>query len=476
MEKKHQNYYNYLATKQKEDAKTMKKIIALLLAVVMCLSVFAGCGGKTEEPANPAEAAKPEAPAAKQQDVITLRWWAGIPAENGPANVVAAFNEQFKDKGIQVEYERYVNDTEGNLKLDTSLMASGDIDVYVSYGVSRLAQRVDSNMALNLTELIKRDGFDYEGLFGEAVRNTYINGAPYSISTTITKGSFLVNKDMFDAAGIEIPESWTFEEFREVCKKLTSGEGQDKVYGVFWNTQQNISEYWTYLAKRSLGGNAYYKDGGAETNFDNEVLQAAAQLVYDTMQDGTAPTHVDSVTQKLTQEGMFLTGKCAMTVGNWIIRSVKNTEEYPHDFVTAYAPYPVFSEDAAYTYGVAGDATCINPKSENIDAAWEFVKWYATEGVLSMAVGGRIPLCSTIDQDAIIELFLSGTEDLIDAESAKACLLPKAGEVLTPETITTSGEEIKQVLNEEVEAYFTGQKDLAEAFADAKERADEFLK
>lgn len=455
----------------------MKKIIALFMAVVMCLSVFAGCGAK-EESAQPTEAAKPEAaaPAGEQKEVITLRWWAGIPAENGPANVVAAFNEQFKDKGIQVEYERYVNDTEGNLKLDTSLMASGDIDVYVTYGVSRLSQRVDSNMALNLTELIERDGFDYEGLFGEAVQNSYINGEPHSIATVATKGSFLVNKDMFDAAGIEIPESWTFEEFREVCKKLTSGEGQDKVYGVFWNTQQNISEYWTYLANQSIGGNAYYKNGGTETNFDNEALQAAAQLVYDTMQDGTAPTHVDSVTQKLSQEGMFLTGKCAMTVGNWIIRSVKNTEEYPHDFVTAYAPYPVLSEDAAYTYGTAGDEVCINPKSENIDAAWEFVKWYATEGVISMAAGGRIPLCSTIDQDAIIELFLSGAEDLIDAESAKASLLPKAGEVLTPDTITTSGEEIKQVLNEEVEAYFTGQKDLAEAFADAKERADEFLK
>lgn len=456
-----------------------RRIIALLLGAVMCVSTLAGCGAK-EEPAAETPAATEEAEASEEaaepQETITLRWWAGIPAENGPQRVVDAFNEAYKDKGIQVEYERYVNDTEGNLKLDTSLMASGDIDVYTTYGVSRLQQRADSDMALDLTDLIARDGFDYEGLFGESVKSSYINGAPHSISTVITKGSFLVNKDMFDAAGIEIPESWTFEEFREVCKKLTSGEGQDKVYGVFWNTQQSISEYWTYLANQSIGGNAYYKEDGAETNFDNEVLQASAQLVYDTMQDGTAPTHVDSVTQKLTQEGMFLSGKCAMTVGNWIVRSVKNLEEYPHDFVTAYAPYPVYSEDAAYTYGTAGDEVCINPKSENIDAAWEFVKWYATEGILPMAAGGRIPLCSTIDQDAIVAEFLSGAEELIDVESAKATILPKAGEVLTPDTITTSGEEIKQVLNEEVEAYFTGQKELSEAFADAKERADEFLK
>lgn len=458
-----------------------QRIIAVVLGAAMCISAFAGCGSQKETSGNSTGEVDSKSEAAEEktdepQETVTITWWGAIAEESGPQRVVDAFNEEFKDKGIQVEYQRFVNDTDGNLKLDTSLMAGSDVDVYFSYASSGLQQRADSDMALNLAELIERDGFDYEGLFGESVKSSYINGSPYSIATTASKSSLLVNKDMFDAAGIEIPESWTFEEFREVCKKLTSGEGQDKVYGMFWNTQQNIYEYWTYLAKRSLGGDPYYKEGGKETNFDNEILQASAQLVYDTMQDGTAPTHVDSVTQKLTQEGMFLSGKSAMTVGSWIIRSVKNLEEYPHDFVTAYAPYPVYSEDAEYTYGTAGDNMCINPKSEHIDAAWEFVKWYATGGMLPMAYGGRIPLCSTVDQDAIMEEFLSGAEEIIDIESAKAIALPDAQDKLTPDTITTSLEEIRKVLSEEVEAYFTGQKDLQTAFADAKTRGDEFLK
>ena len=173
-----------------------RRIIALLLGAVMCVSTLAGCGAK-EEPAAETPAATEEAEASEEaaepQETITLRWWAGIPAENGPQRVVDAFNEAYKDKGIQVEYERYVNDTEGNLKLDTSLMARGDIDVYTTYGESRVQQRADSDMALDLTDLIARDGFDYEGLFGESVKSSYINGAPHSISTVVTKGSFLVN-------------------------------------------------------------------------------------------------------------------------------------------------------------------------------------------------------------------------------------------------------------------------------------------
>ena len=46
----------------------MKRIIAMLLAVVMCIGLFAGCGAKTEEkPAAPAENAEAAAPAEKAE-------------------------------------------------------------------------------------------------------------------------------------------------------------------------------------------------------------------------------------------------------------------------------------------------------------------------------------------------------------------------------------------------------------------------
>lgn len=110
---------------------------------------------------------------------------------------------------------------------------------------------------MDLSSLIERDKFDYAGLFGESVKSAYINGKPYTIATTLTKGSLLVNKNMFDEAGIEIPTEWTFDEFREICKKLTKGEGQNKVYGMFWNTQQNITEYWLYLVQQTADGRSH---------------------------------------------------------------------------------------------------------------------------------------------------------------------------------------------------------------------------
>ena len=439
----------------------MRKFFIITIVALMVSSIFAGGTGE-------------------QDDVITLRLWMGIPPENGPQLVVDAFNEEFKDKGIQVEYERYVNDDSGNIKLETNLLAGNAIDVYASYGgLVRVAKRVESGMAMDLTEFLERDGIDPVELFGEtAVELTKINGKLYSLPTTLTKPSLLVNKNMFDAAGIEIPERWTYEEFREVAKKLTHGEGQDKVYGMFWNSTQNFYEMQARLSSRILGGDWMYKEGGRESNLNDPIIVKTIGLINDTMNvDHSAPTHVDTVTQRLTMENMFLEEKAAMVVDNFIIRTVKDLEQYPHDFVTVFVPYPLAEEiDDPYSWAVYGDQISINPKTKYPEAAWEFVKWYATKGVEYMAVGGRIGLAKCLDKDHMLDLFFAGYEDIIDVESAKKYFLYNDGDKLTSMTISTKAPEIQKVLNEAGEAIMTGTKGVQEALDEAKIRADEFLK
>lgn len=137
-------------------------------------------------------------------------------------------------------YERFVNDETGNMKLETNLLGGDDVDLYMTYTTTYLQKRATSNMALDLSELIERDGFDLVENFGEMAESFYVDGKPYSIPTKLDQYGMVLNKDLFDEAGIEIPTEWSFDEFREICKKLTHGEGADKVYGVFWNTQQDV--------------------------------------------------------------------------------------------------------------------------------------------------------------------------------------------------------------------------------------------
>lgn len=457
----------------------MKKLLSVCLAAIMVLSI-AGCGAKPADPAPapaPGSAADPAAPAAPEapKETVTIRMWGGVPPEAGPQASIDAFNAAFKDKGIQAEYERFVNDDTGNLKLETSLLSGTDVDLYVTYTPSVLQKRASGNMALDLTALAERDKFDIVGTFGEMAKSFYIDSKPYSIPTKLDQYGIVLNKTMFDAAGIPIPTEWTMDEFRETAKKLTKGEGQDKVYGMFWNSQQDLLYPFNYMSVQTIGGDPMYKADGT-ANVNDPVNVAAIELVNNMMNvDKTSPTHTDSVTQKLSQEGMFLTGKSAMTVGPWMVRSIKDKKTYPHDFETAFAPYPVYKAgERKFTQGGYGDHLCINPKSKNIDAAWEFIKWYSTEGMLPVVEGGRVPAANTYDPAAVTAAFLKGAEDHIDAESASRILIKPAPNHAVP-SITKKLPEINKVMQEELENIYTGQQSVKDGMDKAQKRAEEQL-
>ena len=161
-----------------------KRWIALLLAAVMTLSL-AACGGDNQpdtpaentptdnSPAAPSEGDKtPDTP----KETVTLQMWGGVQGEYGYDALVEDFNKEFADKGVQIEYTRYVNNADGNLQLDTYLSAGSDIDIFMCYGgTTRYYNRVDAGLCLDLTDELASRGFDPAEELGAT------NVAPYAI-------------------------------------------------------------------------------------------------------------------------------------------------------------------------------------------------------------------------------------------------------------------------------------------------------
>src|SRR5690606_8137212 len=92
---------------------------------------------------------------------IKLTMWGGVPPESGPQAVVDAWNAE--NENIQVEYIRFVNDDDGNLKLDTALMTGQNVDLYVGYDLTRLKKRVDAGVAVDLS---KYNDYDIDAKIG----------------------------------------------------------------------------------------------------------------------------------------------------------------------------------------------------------------------------------------------------------------------------------------------------------------------
>lgn len=445
----------------------MKKLLSLVLAVVMIMSIMAGMTfAAADEP-------------------ITLRFWGGVQPEYGYDAVQDTFNEQFKDKGIQVEYVRYVNNDDGNLQLDTYLMAGGEIDIFMGYGgTGRLYPRVDSGLILNMTDYFAAAGFDPVAELGEAaVAQFKYKDSWYAVPTKYENQLYwFANVQMFEEAGIELPfGGWTYSEFLDACEKLTHGEGMDKVYGIYWATKPFNDVTRNFILTLSEYG--FYTDVTCnESNFNSDVVVDTLDLMATTQANGWAPTYEEEVADNLSLPTVFLEGKSAICPGISQIRIVKDTATYPHDFTTAIIPAPVPDETWLADYAThsningAGDLICISSKTKYPQECMDFVLWYITGGMAPLARGGRIPLWSGFDGEAVAAALLDGAEGVFDKDSIinyMAIEKTRAQNVLNMPKYAQS--EITTLFNQAIESVLYGQTDARTAMEQLKADADKLI-
>ena len=153
----------------------MKKLLALLLAVIMVLSM-AACGASEPAPEAPkAEEPKVEAP---KEETPVVEEPAGDPVyinENaaeltgevrlltafggalGTEALIAAFNEHYPN--VTVTFETYTNNADGNMTANTALQA-GNADVILSFGTHNTAFRWENGMLADITDRLAADNLD----------------------------------------------------------------------------------------------------------------------------------------------------------------------------------------------------------------------------------------------------------------------------------------------------------------------------
>lgn len=396
---------------------------------------------------------------------ITLRWWGAVPAENGPARVVENFNA--RDSAVQVEYIYYNNnDDAGNTRLDISLLSPGEVDVFGSYNNTTLSRRIESGAAAPLNSLLTAAGISAEELYGAEAARYSVGGNYYYLPSTSNNNCILYNQSMFDAAGIPRPTSdWTYEEFEAAARTLT----RDGVYGYYYpafDAGQPITEF----VQAKLGADWMYTADGAGANIDNPDLIRAFSLYQARVTEGIEPDFVTNKTQRMTSQDMLLQGKAAMVFGPWILRYVKDTKQYPHDFVVGYASLPRLTEEQGALHVTSlTEYMSVSSNSPHAAAALEFIEWYITEGFDPMIENGKVPAYQHYDREEAIRLMFGDSAPLFDVEEARQVLLtPAAG---SDKQIFLAAVEINQILTEEFERAFSGGQTPEDAVSRAQERA-----
>lgn len=399
-------------------------------------------------------------------DAGVLNVWGGVPEETGPNQLIEAFMEKYPK--IKVNYTRYVNDEQGNLKLDTALQGgAAKIDVYYSYGAQYLAKRVNAGLAVDLTQRAKEDP-DLKKFAAKDPQLAFLfDDKLYSLPTNVERPMVILNKDLLDAANITIPDGWTVDDYHEIAMQLSG----DDVYGTYSGPP---------IAVPTLGGNAAYKDGGRKSNFDHPAWREQVQLHVDMIEDKSAFPHTEVLAQKLDvyQQSVFLTGQYALWVSApWVLRYVNDTEEYPHDFVTTFAPLPAPVQGKPFfTPTTFSSDLQISPDSKYQEAAWTFVRFNVAEGAKHMIQSGRVPVIEGTP-DELIEDGLLGPdkEKLYDVETFRKVFFEQKFNTSVP-TIQTAATEIAEIQRKHTDQVLLGQISVDDWVSKMKSDADAAIK
>ncbi|MDF2595927.1 MAG: hypothetical protein K0R69_2268 [Clostridia bacterium] len=448
--------------------KLTKKVMSLSLAAAMLVVPMAGCTSKeADTQAAGGEVKKEEsADSSAKAEGGKLVVWGGVAEESGPGAIVTEWNEKHPD--TPVEYVRYVNDDTGNTKLDTALLSGEQIDVFFTYSADLLKKRVDSKMVEDLSNL-NAEEFINSQIYGGVEGILKPNDGLYAIPTAREPIGLMINKDMLDEKGITIPEDWTMDQFVEIAAQLTGEKDGKKVYG----TCTYYDGLPLGLPQTLLGGNYLYKADGT-SNFDDAIFRTNTKL-KEMMDNGSAIPYEEVFSRKLERfsHPAFLNEEIAMMpFASWMLRYV-NDPEFPHDFITTFAPIPRVDENTENPYqSILNNYVSINSNSQNKEKAWEFVQFWATEGAKHIA---KMPAYNAFGEEEEIKLILGeNPEQRFDVEAYKKVMLdPSLKYVVATET--TALPEVMQIYKEESEKYFLGATKEEDYYGVLKSRADDVI-
>lgn len=220
------------------------------------------------------------------------------------AAVVAKFNEEFKDKGIQA-------------KLNEIAYADMQTQIQNRAAVNELPAIVKlSNFDNYIDYVLPLDGsaLKQEDFLRDGTRNDKF----YATSVNNTAVGMIINKTAFDNAGVAYPtteeERWTWEEFEAAVKEVVEKNDNVTTGLVIDHSQQRIN---TVLY--SFGMGLYDQADETKLTFKSEDTKRGLEYLLNMYKDGGISKASVGVGTENAQD-VFKTGTVAAHLaGNWVM-------------------------------------------------------------------------------------------------------------------------------------------------------------
>lgn len=440
----------------------MKKIMSLLLAGLMTLSLAAcGTGSAGESPAPSAEP-QSSAPATstvptKVTEDVEITFWHAMSGVNEEA--IQKITDDFMAQHPNIKVT--LMNQGGYRDLFDKLMASAKADQLPNLSQiysNRLSWYVDKDLVLDLTSymddpetgLTEEDYADIPAMFmDDCIWGDGQYAMPFNKSMMV----LYYNVGMFEEAGLEVPTTW--DEWAAAAEKLTKdtdGDGEPDVYGiVFANDLSTDIAPWLKQA-----GGATMNEETNELYFDTPETKEAIEFLNGMFQKKVARLAGEDQNSNVPLQQ----GRAAMCVASTSALPYIEADTLEGITIDA-AALPGYKTDDQLYYGT--NVTIFDTGSDaQKQASWEYLRFLtSTENTAYFAAQtGYIPVRMSAQDDPVFAAVL-------EEKPIKQMCFDNMERGFQG-TRNIGGINALDALGDQLDLVFSGQKDVDTALKDAQ--------
>lgn len=435
----------------------MKKSLALVLVAAM-LILLAACGSTTSSTAaagnSPASSGSADG-AKATGDAVTVRvsLW-----DYTNANYFKTIFAEFEAKNPNIKVEAVESSAaEYDDLIQVKLASKENFDVVFTKGTPALSALIAKGHILALDDFMAGDTEFDKSAYSGLVEQLELDGSTYGVPFRKDNTLLFYNKALFDAASVEYPkDGMTMDDFSALAAKMTSGSGNDKVYGAHIHTwATNVTSFprrteeWSYLDD-SMGSLTPY--------YEAIIGMMDAGHIMDYGELKATSTHYS---------GVFYNQQAAMLpIGTWFINMLLDNAEF--EWGVCSLPNVKGVGNTVAMGGIT--PVSIGAYSEHPQEAWELIKYITgEEGALILAKSGILPGYSS-----------SQINDVFDSVAIDNTFAPKGLSgyigldnhvVATP--MSPQGRERDKIITEEHDLIMTKSVSIEEGIAAMNQRLGE---
>ena len=364
----------------------MKKLLALCLALALCLTMLAGCGNSEPTVTDPESAGGSEAAGGETTGAQEVELWYYWETEGHQVALQAAIDEYNASQSNYSVVAKYVPFADFKKQLSIGAVAEALPDMVILDSPDH-ASYASMGIFADLSGKIDVSAY-YQGPVDSCTYDGKLYGVPFGVNCL----ALFYNEDMLKEAGVEVPTTWT--ELQAAAQALSDGSR----YGFAFSALQNEEGTFNFMPYVWFA-NADY------TNFNSEEGIKALTFVQDMVTSGAMSKECINWTQGDVMN-QFISGNVAMMVnGCWQIPTMRS--EAP-DLNWGVSLIPM-CDDGQYASAIGGENYAVI-EGGNVDGAVDFLNYMMDEAVVTELMNAFGYIAGI---DAIAQNQFEGDEDYL---------------------------------------------------------------